>query len=224
MSAEPPSSSLDAGIPQASSATPATPLAPAHAPQAGRYYRVDSSRTSYTELWRDTRSPLVLIGWLSKLLRVKLPGSVNDPNVVSLRHFVVADGAVEETVPCDVRQKLEPVVREMTDLGFGEAVYFSIHDLFHHSRTCQVALLHRDGRSVARVTHRVEGMEVSKTYFFTEFLSALTSATFLYSSSARAQLFVPTKCRLNWDPKATTSQLWVSHRHALRCDGSHSSW
>jgi Zn-dependent protease len=210
MSAEPPSSSFDDDIPEAS--VPTTVSAPAHPPQAGRFYRVDSSRTSYAELWRDSRSPLVLVAWVSKLLRLKLPGTVNDPNVVSLWHFVVADDAVEETVPSDVRQKFEPVVRELTDLGFGQAVYYSIHDRFHHSWTCQVALLHRDGRSVARVTHRVEGVQMSRTHFFTEFLSALTSGTFIHSSSARSQLLVPTQCQLNWDPKATTSQLWVSHR------------
>jgi len=213
MSVEP--SSLDAGIPEASSRPLATALGPAHTPQAGQYYRVDSSRSSYTELWRDARSPLVLIAWLTKLLRVKLPGTVNDPNVVSLWPFLVADGIVEEAVPSDVRQKLQPVMRELTDLGFGEAVYFSIHDLFHHSRMCQVALLHRDGRSVARVTHRVEGIQASKTHFFTEFLSAMTSGTFLCSSTAQAQLLVPAQCWLNWNRKASTSQLWVSHRQKL---------
>ena len=188
MSAEIPSSSPDADIPEASPSPPGTHRAPAHTPQAGQYYRVDSSRTSYTELWRDAGTLLAPIAWLSKLLHVKVPGTINDPNVVSLWPFVVADGAVEETIPSDVRQKFEPVMRELTDLGFGEAVYFFIHDLFHHSRTCQVALLHRDGRSVARVTHRVEGFQTSKTHFFTEFLSALTtSGTFLHSSSARAQ-------------------------------------
>ena len=215
MSAETPSSSLDAGIPEASSSEPATALALGHTPLAGQYYRVDSSRASYTELWRDFRSPLVLIVWLCKLLRIRLPGTLNDPNVVSLRPFLVADGAVEETVPPDVLQELQPVMRELTGLGFGEAVYFSIRDLFHHSRTCQVALLHRDSRSVARVTHRVESVEASKTYFFTEFLSALTGGTFLYSSTARAQSLVPAQCQLNWDRKATTSQLWVSHRQKL---------
>lgn len=214
MSSEIPSAPLDANIPKDAPSTPATDLARAP-PLAGRYYRIDSSRSSYTELWRDARSPLVLIAWLTKLLRVKLPGSVNDPNVVSLRPFVVADGAVEETIPSDVRQKFEPVVRELTGLGFIDSLYFSIHDRLHHSWTSQTVLLHRDGRSVALVTHRLEGVQVSKTHFFTDFLSSLSGGTFLYSSSALAQMLVPDECKLNWNPKANTSQLWLLHRQEL---------
>ena len=219
MYSQTPSSAFGSGIPEAEPCQRSTSPAPAHTPQAGQCYRVDSSRTSYTELWRDTRSPLVLIIWLSKLLRIRLPGSVNDPNVVSLRPFLVDAGAVQETIPADVRQELQPVVRELTDLGFREAVCFLINDLFHHSRTCQVALLHRNGRSVARVTHRLEGAQTSKTHFFTEFLSELAGGTFLHSSTARSQMFAPAVCRLNWEPKATTSQLWVSHRQKLDAAG-----
>ena len=219
MSADTSSSPLDAGkagLPwSASGAIPP----PNQTPQTGQYYRVDSSRASFTELWRDTRSPLVLFAWLTKLLRVKLPGAVNDSNVVSLWPFVVADGAAEETIPADVRQKFEPVIRELTGLGFGEAVFFSIHDRFHHNHTCQAALLHRDGETVARVTHRVEGLHTLKTHFFTEFLSAMPGGMFLHSSSARSQMCVPPVCLLNWDFRAGTSQLWVLHRQKLDAAG-----
>ncbi len=207
---------LEPEMPEASPrSVPPASVAPAYVPQAGRFYRVDSSRGSFVELWRDTRSPMVLFAWLSKLLRIKLPGSVNDPNVASLHPFQVADEAVEETIPLSVLQKFEPVVRELTDLGFGPPVYFFIDDRFHNSRTVQAAMLHRDGRCVARISHRVEGFQGTKTHFFTEFLSAFTCGTFLWSSSARAQLLAPPACRLNWKPKASTSQLWVSHRQAM---------
>lgn len=208
------------------SETPSAPLdfdAPPGAPpavdapdalQAGRYYRVDSSRASYTELARDA-GWLAPLAWLTKLLRIKLPGTVNDPNVVTLAPFVVPPEAVAQTVPAAVQEKLAPVLRELADLGFGPAVYFSIDDRFHHSRTCQAALLHRDGRTVARLTHRAEGLQSVRTHFFTEFLSGLAGGGFLCSSSARAQLHVPAACRLNWQPKATTSQLWVAHRQLL---------
>ena len=94
----------------------------------------------------------MLIAWLSKLLGIKLPGSVNEPNVVSLRPFLVDDGAAEEAIPSDVWERFQPVLCELQDLGFGEAAYFSIHDVFHHSRTSQVALLHR-GRSIRGAGH-----------------------------------------------------------------------
>lgn len=148
--------------------TESTPPAPEpaataeHASHAGWFYRVDSSRSSFTELWRDMRSPVVLLAWLSKLLRISLPGSVNDPNVVALHPFVVADEAVEDEIDPAVLEKFQPVLRELTGLGFGEPVYYLISDEFHHSRSTQAALLHRDGRSVARITHRIEGPQYEK--------------------------------------------------------------
>ncbi len=215
MSTEHPSSSHNFGIPKATLTTPATNPTTTFSPQAGQYYRVDSSRNTYAELWRDNRSPAVLIAWLSKLLRIKLPGTVNDLNVVSLRPFLVNVRTVQETLPSDVQQKFQPVMRELKGLGFGKAIFFAIDDQFHHSRTWQIALLSRDGRSIARINHRVEGPAYSKKHFFTEFLSKLSGNRFLYASSARAQLLVPALCQLNWNDKATTSQLWMSHRQKL---------
>ncbi len=219
MSAEP-SSSFDPNMPQAPIPSESgTTESPSPISQAGLFYRVDSSRSTFRELWRDTRSPLALIAWLSKLLRIKLPGSVNDPNVVSLYPFLLDDGTVDAVIPPEVRQRFAPVLRELVELGFGAPAYFAINDAFHHSQTFQAVMLHRDGRTVARVSQRAEGMERIRTHFFTEFLSSLSNGGFLWSSSAKAQLLAPAECRLNWNHKATTSQLWVSHRHELATAG-----
>jgi len=214
-----PSKSRDSSSSPIASAQ-ATVAHSARIPHAGHFYRVDSSRTSFIELWRDTRSPVVLIAWLSKLLRVKLPGSVNDPNVVSLLPFLIADQDVAETIPLDVLRRFEPIQRELEGLGFRAPIYFFIDDRFHRSRTIQAALLHRDGRSVARITHRTEGAAGSKKHFFSEFISPLQGGSFLWSSSARAQLLPPPACRLNYHPQATTSQLWVFHRQELDALGT----
>src|SRR5215210_5897915 len=66
-------------------------------PPGGVVYKVDSSRAGFGELWRDSGSVLVL---LTKPLRVRLPGSVNDPNVESLRPFEVP----LTSLPQDVRE------------------------------------------------------------------------------------------------------------------------
>jgi len=195
--------------------SPPANIAKKHQTQAGRFYRVNSSKSSYTELWRDTRSPAVLIAWIAKILRLKLPGSVNDPNVVSLRPFVVRTEDVPTIVPDDVIQKMAPMLRELTELGFGKPLYFWIDDRFHISRTAQVVLLHREGRSVARVTHRAEGAGYHKHHFFCEFLSALSDKRILQSSSARAQEFVPDAVELVWKYKSSPSQLWIEHRKKM---------
>lgn len=180
--------------------------------QAGRFYRVDSSHATCRELWRDVRNPAVVIVWMTKLLRVKLPGAVNDPNVVSLLPFEVAD---DSDFPPPVRETIAPVLRELTDLGFHSPHYFFLDDAFHQNQTRQLVLIARDGKSLARIVHRAEHFSKTKVHFFVEFISAFGDGTFLHSSSARAQLLAPAAVELNWQFKATTSQLWVSHRQAL---------
>jgi hypothetical protein len=70
-------------------------------------YTVNSSRASIGELWRDTRSPSVLITWISKLLRARVPGSINDLNVESLRPFEIS----YSDLPADVAAPMWPMVR-----------------------------------------------------------------------------------------------------------------
>jgi len=193
-----------------------------YVPQAGLFYRVDSSRNTFAELWRDMRSPAVVLAWLSKLMRVKLQGSVNDLNVVSLRPFVVSDPE-EDSLPADAMLMLSPIVRELTELGFSERLSFYVDDRFHSSKVAQVALLHSDGRTIARANHRVEEVQGRKVHGFTEFITELSGGNFLYSSSARAQLNVPPQCQLNWHPKAGASQLWVTHKQALNDTGQAAS-
>lgn len=124
-------------------------------PLGGVLYKVDSSRASFGELWRDTRGPSVLITWISKLLRARLPGSVNDPNVESLRPFEVPFSSL----PADVAARIGPMLRECSFVGFDDSrpVCHAIVDLFNNSRCYSVALSRADGRAVARVVLRMEG-------------------------------------------------------------------
>ncbi len=197
-------------------AAPAPVALPVPTFQAGRFYRVDSSRLSFTELWRHTRSPLVPIVWLTKLLRIRLrEGSVNDPNVPSLRPFAVPESEVETAIPPEVRAKMQPALRELADLGFGSPVYFVINDVIQHACAYHAAMTHRDGKAVARLHVHVEGVQRSRMSLFDEFVSALPRGRFVWSTSARAQSFPPPVCRLNWKYGASASQLWLSHRQEL---------
>src|SRR5919198_417125 len=75
------------------------------------FYSIDSTRVSHREYWWGTRSPAVLIGWLLKWLRVRIPSSTDDPNVESTLPFLV------EALPADVAQRFEPRAAEFDRVG-----------------------------------------------------------------------------------------------------------
>src|SRR3954468_9163183 len=89
------------------------------------FYRWDSSRASFRELWWDSRSPVtVLVLWITKLLRVRVPGSMNDPNVRTLSACEVGEGAIE----AGIRGKLEEAGKELEGLGFVDNISIAIDD------------------------------------------------------------------------------------------------
>src|SRR5947209_1403869 len=59
-------------------------------PAAAEFYMVDSRRAGFAELRRDTGS--LLMPLICKVLRVRLPGAMDDPNVESLRPFELPPG------------------------------------------------------------------------------------------------------------------------------------
>src|SRR5690349_3250255 len=73
-------------VPQ-SSPTPALPPPPLTTPKV--IYVVDSTRASFGELWRDQRPTSAVVAWFAKIVRKRLVGSVNDPNVEALAPFEV---------------------------------------------------------------------------------------------------------------------------------------
>jgi Zn-dependent protease len=192
------------------SAAPAPP-APPPPPPPGTFYRVNSSRATFAELWRDVRSPAVVIIWITKLLGVKLPGSVNDPNVETLEPFLVA----REQIPADAIARLDATLAELRPEGFEAKRYLAIVDLFHSSRTYVALLAHREGKAVGRIMLRTEGQVKLKTHFFTEFVSEFTDGTFLHTSSATAALNPPPGTRLNHKLNLGPRELWASHRQEL---------
>ena len=209
-----------AAVPAASAATLPPPLPGARTPvdvvpAGGVLYKVNSSRASFGELWRDTRGPSVLITWISKLLRARLPGSVNDPNVESLRPFEVPFSSL----PADVAARIGPMLREWSFVGFDDSrpVCHAVVDLFNNSRCYTVALPRADGRACARVVLRMEGARVPpKTHFYCDVLSELSDGSFVWSTAARASLDAPPGFRVQRHTGASPGQLWAAHEGALR--------
>ena len=54
-----------------------------------QFYDIDSTRWTLREYWWGNPSPMVLVGWMLKWLRVRIPASCDDPNVESLTGFLM---------------------------------------------------------------------------------------------------------------------------------------
>lgn len=186
--------------------------APARAP-VGTFYRVDSSRASFGELRRDQRTgTATALAWAAKLLRVKLPGSVNDPNVEALAPFEVDAAAV----PPEAMARLAPEVEQLRALGFEPVAWYAVVDLYHSSRLHFVLLAHASGAAAARLMHRTEGGgNPPKTHFHADFLTELADGRFVWSTSAVAYQDTPPGAVLNAQPGMEASLLWASHRQRV---------
>ena len=183
-------------------------------PPGGVLYKVDSSRATFAELWRDCRPSTVWIAWIAKLMGTRLPGSVNDPNVESLRPFSIDESAA----PPDVRPRVAPMLRDLASLGFdaGPPACYAIIDLFNNSRTWMFCLPRQDGRAVARVVFRREGSRAaSKTHVYCEIISSLDDGGFLWSTSAKATLWEPPEMRVRRRRGASPAELWAAHEREL---------
>src|SRR4051812_38230413 len=190
-------------------------LSHAPPPPIGVLYKVNSSKASFAELWRDSRSPSVILLWLTKLLGVRVPGSVNDPNVAALAPFEVAP----ETLAPQARQRIEAGAAELAASGFAGAVvsYYFIADVYNNSRTALGLLYRPDGKAIARVVFRTEGTgNPPKTHSFVEIISGYSDGSFLVSTAARAYLDPAPGVQVKSDLGAAPAKLWAGHEIAMR--------
>ncbi|MHB8897505.1 MAG: site-2 protease family protein [Thermoguttaceae bacterium] len=177
------------------------------------FYKLDSTRVSLREYWWGTPKPLILVAWLLKLLRVRLPGSTDDPNVASLEPFRVEPAGL----PPEVRQQFHQAHQELQTLGFHSPVCYWIHDARNQADICQAVYLHDSGQALARVHHRVwQFPKPAKVYFFPVFLTSFTDGTWLASTAGRRDMLAPAACRENRRVGATAADLWASHQAELQ--------
>ncbi len=177
------------------------------------FYKLDSARVSFREYWWGTPNPLVIIAWILRLLRLRLPGSADDPNVDSLEPFRVSP----DQLPEEARGRFHAIHTELQALGFHSPVCYWIHDARNQADICQAVYLHDSGEALARVHYRVWRFpKPAKVYFFPNFLTAFTDGTYLVSTAGRRDMLAPAACRENRRVKATATDLWTSHRAALQ--------
>ena len=195
-------------------ARPAAPGSPLlSSSPVGSFYRVDSSRASFGELRRDAGSLIAaMFLWVSKLARIKLPGSVNDPNVESLEPY----GVDPQSIPSDVVARITEMAGQLRPAGFEPVGWYAIIDLFHVTRLYFALLAHPSGATAARVMYRTEGTaSTPKVHAHVDFFTALSDGQFLWSTSAKAYLDAPQGCLLNAQPLMEPALLWASHRQQL---------
>ena len=179
------------------------------------FYKIDSARVSWREYWWGSRSPAVLLGWLLKLLRVRLPSSTDDPNVDALAPFEVPETALPETV----RLRFQPLIAEFAACGFHSPVFHAVADGFHSTRIYLATFLHESGEAVGRIHHRIWSYpHPAKTYLFPRCVSAFADGTFLESSAGKPDLAAPPGCRLNRQTDASVAALWASHQRELAAE------
>ena len=170
------------------------------------FYAIDSTRVSHREYWWGTRSPLVLIGWILKWLRIRIPGSTDDPNVESTMPFVV------EALPTDVANRFEIVAVELAGLGFLDPVYHVFHDSGTATTIYWATYRHSSGQHFARIHQRIwhHASAVNRGTFVL-FFTAFTDGTFAGSSSGKPDLDTPATVPMLRRQKATPSALWTAH-------------
>jgi len=191
-------------------------IAPVAAPVRGpRFYRLDSRAVSLREYWWG-HPAAVLVGGLTKLLRLRLPSSTDDPCVESLAPFEIEEAALD----ADARQKLQPLVEELQALGFHSEVHHLIEDDLHHTDTWLVTFAHDSGRAWARVhLRRWTFTAPHKERLFTEFVTPFANGRFLWSLSSKPDMQAPPACQVLRKIGARASELWSLHQAALQKAG-----
>lgn len=171
-----------------------------------KFYKIDSTGVSHLEyIWRH-KSPLVIIPWLMKWLRIPTACSSDDPNTESTLPFVV------ENLPDEIANGFEPLTGELTGLGFINPVYHAIDDAGTRTTIYWATFRHESGKYVARIHQRLWQQAANPNRaLFVMFFTPFTDGTFLVSSAGKPDMASPKTVTMNRMPRAATSRLWGKH-------------
>lgn len=181
-------------------------------------YAIDSTRVSHREFWWGTKSPLVILGWITKWLRIRIPSSTDDPNFESTTPWVI------DALPEEVMARFQPLGAELASLGFYDVAYHCFRDPGTQTTIYWATFLHDSGTHFARIHQRIWGQsqKVSRALFpmfFTEF----TDGTFFVSSSGKPDMATPDTAQMNRMHNAPTLKLWEAHQQLAASFGAQKS-
>ena len=179
-----------------------------------QFYEIDSTRVSHREYWWGSKSPLVILGWLIKWLRIRIPSSSDDPNTESTLPFVV------ESLPPDIAAGFEPLTQELTTFGFSDPVYHVIHDPGTRTTVYWATFRHESGKCFARIHQRIwQQASKSNRGLFPMFFTAFTDGTFLVSSAGKPDMAAPPTVQMNRMYRARCPRLWEAHQRLAEQTG-----
>ena len=160
---------------------------------------------------------MVVFAWLTKLLRIPLPASNDDPNIVSLQLFQVE----ESQLPEEVRALFALKLQEFAALDFVDPVFHAINDPLTSTKIFWATLRHTSGRSWGRIHHRIWSQtNPPRVHLFPIFGTAFQDGTWQISSGGKPDTITPKTVRITYSPKATTTDLWQEHQKATAAEES----
>jgi Zn-dependent protease len=178
------------------------------------FYQVDSAKVSLREYWWGSRSPLVIIGWILKWLRLRLPSSTDDPNTDSTLPFV------SPALPPQIEGVFAPLTQQLAQLGFLDPVFHQIYDGGSSTTWYWATFRHTSGQHLARIHHRTWGRVTKpKPVLFPMFMTRFADGTFLVSSAGKPDLAAPETVPMIRRQGATPEALWPAHEAAALQSG-----
>lgn len=180
------------------------------------YYKLDSTKITLREYAFDNPwlAPLlILIGLFSKVFRVRISGSTDDPPMQTLGLCEIQG----RDLPEYFRERLEPMAGEVSALGFHPVATYVIEDPIHKTTSAWMTFKHPDGNSFARLQCRQwRGTAQQDRGTFSVFVTEFRDGTYLMSSAGKPDLLAPPACTINRQQKKKADKLWESHQKYLR--------
>jgi Zn-dependent protease len=166
-----------------------------------QFYQVDSTKVSLKDLWW---------GWASKLIRIRITCSIDDPNVDSTLQFLYT------TLPPDIDTLFAPLTQELAQLGFFDPIFHIIYDSGSSTSWYWATFRHASGQHFARIQHRGWAQAtVLKPVAVPTFMTRFADGTFLVSSAAAPDFKAPETVQTIRKKGAKVDPLRLLHEQKL---------
>jgi hypothetical protein len=176
------------------------------------FYDVDLRHARLREFAFGTRWFLLPLVGLLKLFGASFPGTTDDPPVESLAPCEVDEAAL----PDDIRAQFQPLVQELTGLGFHSPIHHAIDYSLHATRLYWASFVHAHGQAWARIHCRTwSGDGQPRTFLFPMFFTALDDGSFFVSSAGKPDMLMPESVRMVNQFGATATELWQGHEREV---------
>jgi Zn-dependent protease len=174
-------------------------------------YKLNARKIRFREFRNEASWPVAALGWFITRL-VNIPAACDIPAIEKLDTFRLR----KHEVSAEALSIIEPAARELTQFGFGPALFHRINDINNQTTYHFVTMVHSSGKVVARVRHRVfRGTMPHKTYLSTEFLTVVGGAKYCTTVDAKADVDLPATIDAEFLPNICLDKLWERHQERI---------